>query len=74
MLWACTSRQTRWIELPWGRARRRLYLNNNRIRRIENLNALQSLEVLWLSDNSICDIEALGPLTRLSELNLASNP
>jgi Leucine-rich repeat (LRR) protein len=61
-----------------GRCLKELYLGNNRIRRIRGLEALLTLEKLWLDENrieSISDGSATGlnNLVRLKELNLASN-
>lgn len=53
--------------------RRRLFLWGNQIRRIENLDALAGLEVLWLNDNQIAVIENIAALKNLKELNLAGN-
>jgi Leucine-rich repeat (LRR) protein len=52
-----------------------LHLGNNRIRRLRGLDALISLEKLWLDENRIDSIGegALNNLIRLKELNLASN-
>eukprot|EP00898_Chlorokybus_atmophyticus_P004184 jgi/Chlat1/4767/Chrsp308S04732 len=52
---------------------RRLFLYSNRIKRIENLNHLKSLEQLWLGNNQIEVLEGLETLTKLKDLNLVRN-
>jgi len=51
----------------------RLHLYSNHISRIENLDHLTNLEVLWLADNEITEVENLSALTNLREINLARN-
>lgn len=47
-----------------------LYLQWNRIRRIENLNALKNLKKLYLSYNEIQRLECIENLHQLEELHL----
>jgi protein phosphatase 1 regulatory subunit 42 len=49
-----------------------LYLQHNRITRMENLNNLHRLTKLYLSYNSISVVEGLEELTQLTELHIAS--
>jgi Leucine-rich repeat (LRR) protein len=50
---------------------KKLYLYANEIERIENLNTLTSLEVLWLNENQIYSLE-VGVISSL-QANIFSN-
>jgi len=56
-----------------GATLRSLELGGNKIRKIENLDALVNLEELWLGKNKIAKLENLGSLKRLKILALQSN-
>ncbi|KAI0049764.1 L domain-like protein [Auriscalpium vulgare] len=56
-----------------GATLRSLELGGNKIREIENLDALVNLEELWLGKNKISIIQNLGTLKRLKILALQSN-
>ncbi|RVE57221.1 hypothetical protein OJAV_G00214240 [Oryzias javanicus] len=51
----------------------KLYLYNNQICYIQNLDLQVNLEVLWLNNNCITEIQGLDMLQNLKELNLADN-
>ncbi|KAG8686519.1 hypothetical protein FRC09_014071 [Ceratobasidium sp. 395] len=50
-----------------------LELGGNRIRTIENLDGLESLEELWLGKNKITKLQGLSTLKRLRVLSIQSN-
>ncbi len=50
-----------------------LYLYENRLSRIERLDAVPNLQLLYLQRNSIGTIENLGHLARLKKLYLSGN-
>ncbi|KAL5526892.1 SDS22 [Sanghuangporus sanghuang] len=50
-----------------------LELGGNKIRKIENLDALVNLEELWLGKNKISKLEGLSSLRRLKILSIQSN-
>eukprot|EP00826_Nyctotherus_ovalis_P008709 TRINITY_DN12262_c0_g6_i1.p1 TRINITY_DN12262_c0_g6~~TRINITY_DN12262_c0_g6_i1.p1 ORF type:complete len:459 (-),score=117.87 TRINITY_DN12262_c0_g6_i1:358-1734(-) len=52
---------------------RRLFLQENRIGRVENLENCRQLEELWLFSNQVANIENLDSNSMLRELNLADN-
>lgn len=52
---------------------RLLDISFNRVQKIENLDALVSLEKLFLCSNKITLIENLSPLTNLTMLELGDN-
>ncbi|TFY76062.1 hypothetical protein EWM64_g7948 [Hericium alpestre] len=56
-----------------GATLRSLELGGNKLRKIENLDALVNLEELWLGKNKISKLEGLGSLKRLKILALQSN-
>ncbi|CCM04306.1 uncharacterized protein FIBRA_06477 [Fibroporia radiculosa] len=56
-----------------GTTLRSLELGGNRLRRIENLDALVNLQELWLGKNKIVKLENLGSLKRLKILSIQSN-
>ncbi|KZP31664.1 L domain-like protein [Athelia psychrophila] len=56
-----------------GATLRSLELGGNKLRRIENLDALVNLEELWLGKNKISKLENLGSLKRLKILSIQSN-
>jgi len=56
-----------------GATLRSLELGGNRLRKIENLDALVNLEELWLGKNKITRLENLGSLKRLKILSIQSN-
>ncbi|ETW83079.1 hypothetical protein HETIRDRAFT_126398 [Heterobasidion irregulare TC 32-1] len=56
-----------------GATLRSLELGGNKLRQIENLDALVNLEELWLGKNKITKLENLGNLKRLKILALQSN-
>jgi len=56
-----------------GHSLRSLELGGNRIRTIENLDALVNLEELWLGKNKITKLENLGTLKKLKILSMQSN-
>ncbi|KII89932.1 hypothetical protein PLICRDRAFT_40112 [Plicaturopsis crispa FD-325 SS-3] len=56
-----------------GATLRSLELGGNKIRKIENLDALVNLEELWLGKNKISKLENLGSLRKLKILALQSN-
>jgi len=56
-----------------GASLRSLELGGNKLRQIENLDALVSLEELWLGKNKITKLEKLNNLRRLRILALQSN-
>jgi internalin A len=58
------------LEMTWLRE---LYLDNNEIRVIENLENLKSLEILSLADNKITHLGNLQELTKLTYLDLQGN-
>jgi len=56
-----------------GATLRSLELGGNRIRKIENLEALVNLEELWLGKNKISKLEGLDSLSKLKILSIQSN-
>ncbi len=50
-----------------------LYLQHNKIRKIENLECLKNLEYLALNDNQIVRVEGLKHLGKMQGLNLNNN-
>lgn len=52
---------------------RHLDLSYNRIRRIEGLDSLKQLKILYLVHNKICKMENLSSLTELTLLELGDN-
>jgi len=56
-----------------GATLRSLELGGNRIRTIENLDALVNLEELWLGKNKIAKLENLSSLKKLKILSIQSN-
>ncbi|KAI0925989.1 hypothetical protein AcW1_008276 [Taiwanofungus camphoratus] len=56
-----------------GATLRSLELGGNRLRKIENLDALVNLEELWLGKNKITRLENLGSLQCLKILSIQSN-
>lgn len=47
-----------------------LYLQHNRIKRLENLNGLKNLRKLYLGGNEISRLENVEQLPRLEELHI----
>jgi len=58
---------------PLGPTLRSLELGGNKIRTIENLDALCNLQELWLGKNKITKLQNLGGLKRLRILSVQSN-
>uniref|UniRef100_A0A3Q2CL09 Leucine rich repeat containing 72 n=1 Tax=Cyprinodon variegatus TaxID=28743 RepID=A0A3Q2CL09_CYPVA len=52
---------------------KKLYLYDNQIREIKNLELQGNLPVLWLNNNCITKIQGLNTMNNLSELNLSDN-
>eukprot|EP00945_MAST-04E_sp_MAST-4E-sp1_P005291 g5291.t1 len=52
---------------------RSLHLCSNKIRKIENLEKLKNLEILWLNDNKITGLEGVQALVQLRVLWVANN-